>query len=66
MKTKQEKKTRYILYKNGVMVGESSNKIGIANMIGCTIDWVYKAIDDQGNLPFQKNNYRMVDKLSLI
>ena len=63
---KKTKPNRYILFQNGIAIKELPTKVSIANEVGCTLDWIYKAIDEDGNFPYQKNNYQMVDKLELI
>ena len=60
------KLNRYIIKKNGVTIKEVPTKVAAAKLVGCTLDWIYKAIDDDGNFPYQKNNYQMVDKLALM
>ena len=60
------KLNRYIIKKNNELMAEVPTKLEAAKQIGCSLDWIYKSTDDEGNLTFQNNNYQLIDKLSLI
>jgi len=63
---KKTKPNRYQLFQNEVLIKEAPTKILLADEIGCTIVWVYKGADEEGNFKYQNNNYKIVDKLELI
>jgi hypothetical protein len=56
-------KTRYKLYRDEVMVHESSSILGVAKYIGCSHRHIYKYMVDY-KFTYKKVPYTIYDKLS--
>jgi hypothetical protein len=55
---------RYTLKLDGVDLGSSSSIRGIANLMGCSYQYIYRDIDDDGTIKYNKKVYTIVDRLA--
>ena len=60
---KREKKVRYILQLDGEELGGASSLRGIAEILGCSFQYVHKRLKD-GNINYNKKVYTIIDRLA--